>query len=217
MAKSTDNKALQNLLALTEERYDRLLNVLKYESINLQDFLDYSLNEAIELTKSKIGYIYFYSENKKQFILNSWSRDVMKECNITNAQTTYDLKKTGIWGEAVRQRKPIVLNDYKAPNPLKKGYPKGHAQLYKYMTIPVFHNKEIVAVVACANKETNYTDDDVKQLELFMAAVWLIVEQKKLQNELKAKTAELEKTNSFLIGREAKMVALKEEIEKLKK
>jgi hypothetical protein len=35
----------------------------------------------------------------------------MKECSIANPATCYDLDKTGIWGEAVRQRQPIMLND----------------------------------------------------------------------------------------------------------
>ena len=72
---------------------------------NVQELLDIALEEAINLTESKIGYIYHYNEQKEEFTLNTWSRDVMKECTIANPQSLYPLEKTGIWGEAVRQRK----------------------------------------------------------------------------------------------------------------
>lgn len=73
----------------------------------------------------------------KQFTLNTWSAGVMEQCMVVEKNTIYDLEKTGIWGEAVRQRKPIIINDFDAPNSLKKGYPQGHVQLHKYLTIPV--------------------------------------------------------------------------------
>lgn len=41
-------------------------------------------------------------------------------------------------GEAVRQGKPIILNDFQKEHALKKGYPEGHAPLNKFMTIPIF-------------------------------------------------------------------------------
>ena len=31
-----------------------------------------------------------------------------------------------LWGEAVRQRRPVITNDYEAPNPKKKGNPDQH-------------------------------------------------------------------------------------------
>ena len=32
----------------------------------------------------------------------------------------YQVKDTGLWGEAIRQRIPVITNDYAAPNPLKR-------------------------------------------------------------------------------------------------
>lgn len=46
----------------------------------------------------------------------------MPACTVANPSTIYKLEKTGIWGEAVRQRRPIMVNDFDAPEPLKKGY-----------------------------------------------------------------------------------------------
>jgi len=36
-----------------------------------QELLDHALEEAIRLTSSKIGYVYFYNEEKQEFTLNT--------------------------------------------------------------------------------------------------------------------------------------------------
>jgi len=174
------NKSKRNATRLTG-----LLNIMQYRTRTTQEFLDYALDEVIRLTESKIGYIYFYNEKSRQFILNTWSKDVMKECTIANPQTCYELDKTGIWGEAVRQRKPIIVNDFPAEHPLKKGYPEGHAPLSRFLTVPVFNEDQIVAVVGIANKARDYDESDVLQLTLFMDAVWKSVDIKMSEEKLR--------------------------------
>jgi PAS domain S-box-containing protein len=173
----TEIKEAVEELRLREERLKSLVDILQSRHDSVQEFLDLALNEAIKLTESKIGYIYHYNETRKEFALNTWSKDVMKECAITEPQTVYMLEKTGIWGEAVRQRKTLIVNDIHAPNPLRKGYPQGHVELHRFMTIPIFRNDKIVAVVGVANKESEYTGNDTLQLTLLMDSVWNIVGQ----------------------------------------
>ena len=187
----TERKRAEEALQHDEARFRSLATILQHPAPSVQAFLDFALDEAIKLTGSKIGYIYFYHADRKQFVLNTWSKDVMKECTIVNPQTCYELDKTGFWGEAVRQRKPIILNDFQAAHPLKKGYPEGHARLDKYMTIPVFSGGEIVAVVAVANKAGDYDQTDVMQLRLLMDAVWRVLERKRAEEALRGSEAEL--------------------------
>lgn len=165
----------------SENHLARLLRIMQYQAKNNQDFLDYTLSEAIGITESKIGYIYHYYEERQEFVLNTWSKDVMKECSVTGAPSCYELEKTGIWGEAVRQKKPIIINDFHQENPLKKGYPEGHVRLNKFMTTPVFSNDRIVGVVGVANKETDYTQEDLLHLQLLMDAVWKVLEARRNQ------------------------------------
>lgn len=180
----TKRKQAEDELKLEEARLEGLLRISQYHADTVQGFLDYALDEAIRLTGSKIGYIYFYNENKKEFILNSWSKEVMKECAVVNPRTRYELEKTGIWGEAVRQRKAIIKNNFQAHDKLKKGYPEGHVHLNRFLSIPVFSNKKIVAVVGVANKETGYFDADTRQLSLLMDAVWKYSERIEVEKKL---------------------------------
>ncbi len=179
----TEERAAEQEVRRNEARLRSLTSILQHPSDSVQDFLDYALNEAIQLTGSKIGYLYRYYEDRQQFVLNSWSREVMQECAVRNPQTCYELNKTGLWGEAVRQRQPILVNDFTADHPLKKGYPEGHANLLKYLTVPVFSRDQIVGVVGVANKETDYHETDILQLTLLMEAVWKVVEQRQAQDK----------------------------------
>ncbi|MCF8363154.1 MAG: GAF domain-containing protein [Prolixibacteraceae bacterium] len=190
-------------IKLNNERLESLLKITQFKTQSIQELLDFALSEAIKLTNSKIGYIYFYQENTRQFILNTWSDGVMEECSVMDPQTVYDLDKTGCWGEAVRQKKPIVINNYQEANPIKKGTPKGHVPLLKFLTIPVMMEGKIVAVAGVANKDTDYNDADIRQLTLLMDNVWKISERLELVNNLeiaKEKAEESDRLKSAFLA-----------------
>jgi len=180
IAEIFDRKSYLDPIQHRETRLESILNILEYKTDSVQEFLDNALDEVIMLTHSKIGYIYFYDEANKEFILNSWSKDVLEECKIVEQQTRYRLEKTGLWGEAVRQRKPIIENDFQRTNSYKKGYPEGHVQLYKFLTVPIFFEEHIVAVVAVANKKTDYDQDDILNISLVMNSIWKTVEIRRM-------------------------------------
>ncbi|HRD50833.1 MAG: GAF domain-containing protein [Candidatus Competibacter sp.] len=202
----TERQRAEEEVRRNEARMRSLVSILQYQTDSVQEFLDYALNEAIELTGSTIGYLYRYYEDRREFVLNSWSREVMRECNIVNSQTCYELDKTGLWGEAVRQRRPILVNDFAAAHPLKKGYPDGHAELRKYLTVPVFSRGNIVGVVGVANKSADYHETDILQLTLLMEAVWKVVERRQAEDN------ERQAVRSFrMLSRCNKAIALAQE------
>lgn len=186
MVDVTARKQAEALAQHHQQVLQRLTTILQHSAASLQEFLDFALQQAIELTESRLGYLYFYDEERREFTLNSWSRDVMLECTITDPQTCYELDKTGLWGEAVRQRRPLLVNDFQAEHPLKRGYPEGHAVLYKYLTVPLFSEQRIVAVVGVANKDDDYDQTDILKLRLLMDGVWKVVERRRAEDALRA-------------------------------
>jgi len=187
----TERKRMEEASRLNEARLESLMRITQKESCSIQELLDLALGETIELTGSQIGYIYFYDEERREFTLNTWSKGVMEACAVAQKLTTYQLDKTGLWGEAVRQRRPIIVNNFQAPHPHKKGYPAGHVPLTRFLTIPVFSDQKIVAVVGVANKAGDYDDTDVRQLTLLMDAVWKIVERRRAEEFAQAENAKL--------------------------
>lgn len=166
------------------ERLKLMQEVSQYHASSVQELLDFSLAKVIALTDSSIGYIYHYYEEDHQFVLNTWSKGVMEACSVAEPQSIYHLEKTGLWGEVVRQRIPIIVNDFAAINPLKKGYPEGHVPLSRFLSIPIFDDDKIVAVVGVSNKVLPYDQSDVLQLTLMMEGVWKIAARLKLEEQI---------------------------------
>ena len=193
-----------------------MFNVVNKEYSSISDWLDYVLNEMIKMTDSEFGYIYLFDEKTNELTLNSWSKGVMPECMVAEKKSVYQLETTGIWGEVIRQRKPIIINDFDAPNPLMKGYPEGHVKLKKWMAIPVFEDNEIVATVGLANRHDDYDDNDIYQVTSLMSGVWNMIERAKFRDKL-----EVEKNKYFStlvsIGDGVMVVGLDERIEMINK
>ncbi len=180
-------KFIQDELNKTEKRLQSQLKISQYKTDSIQELLDVSLQESIHLTESKIGFFNFYSEEKKQFTLNTWSKETMEKCSIVDPQSVQNLDTVGCWGEAVRQRKAFFINDFSKKNKYFKGIPEGHVKLEKFLTVPIFRDNQIVAVVGVANKASDYTENDILHLNLLMASALLVVE--KLQYNLEINEA----------------------------
>ena len=181
----TDRKREEAREQSINRRQQAQLRLSAMGEVTSQEVMDFGLEEVLKLTESAVGYIYLYDEDQRLFTLYSWSREVLPTCAIMDKQTRYELGQTGLWGEVVRQRSPIVVNDFAESHVKKKGYPEGHVPLIRFLSIPVMQQDRIVAVVGVGNKEQPYTDDDVLQLQLFMDGLWNIVERRRTETDLR--------------------------------
>jgi PAS domain S-box-containing protein len=181
---------MEEALRLDESRLEAVWQLSQMTRASLQEITNFALEEGVRLTRSKIGYLAFMNEDETVLTMQAWSKGAMGECAVADKTFVYPVETTGLWGEAVRQRRPIITNDYGAPNPHKKGYPPGHVHIRRHMNIPLFDGDRIVAVAGVGNKEEDYDDSDVRQLTLLMhAMLWQI----KRQQAEKALAAEVER------------------------
>lgn len=150
------------------------------------ELLDSALEEAVALTESCVGYIFIYEEDSRLLTLYAWSHAVASSFTAQVERGVWELDGIGLWGEAIRQRKPIITNDYVADNPLKKNFPECSLLLERYVSLPIMRSNRIVALVGVGNKEQPYTEDDVRQLQLFMGGCWNVLERLKARDELMA-------------------------------
>lgn len=181
----SDHKSIEEKSKLIQARHEAMLKLNQMSENTIKDITDFTLEEGIRLTGSDIGYIAFFDEDNKDVKIHSWSKSSLKQCAMTFKPINYKLEKMGLWGEAVRQRKPIIINDYSAPNPFKKGFPKGHVHLVRYMGIPIFDGQRIVMLAGVGNKKEDYDESDVNQLELLMGGMWRIIQRKRAEEKLR--------------------------------
>lgn len=188
----SEQKKARQQLELDETRFEMLYTISEMIAQPEVEILDFALNAITQVTASQIGYIYFLSEDETQLTLHAWSKDVMDQCNVKGIPDVYLVDETGLWGDAIRRREPVITNDYQnLPN--KRGYPEGHVHIINHLNIPVFDGDRIVFLAGVGNKDGDYTEDDVRQLRLVMNGTWRIIQRKRADAELKAAHGELEK------------------------
>ncbi|MHC4540710.1 MAG: PAS domain S-box protein, partial [Planctomycetota bacterium] len=161
-----ERKKAEEELRLDESRLDTLLKLNEMEDVPLREIANFALEEAVKLTGSKIGFMGLVNEDETRMELISWSKAAMDRCTIVDKPLEYSLNGAGIWAEAVRQHRPVIVNDYNTPDPSKKGCPEGHVELLRLMSVPIFEKEHVVALIAVGNKEQEYEESDVRQVRL---------------------------------------------------
>ncbi len=179
-------------LRLDESRLEALLKLNQMSEASFQEITDFALEEAVRLTESTLGYLAFMSADETELTMHAWSKTAMDQCRVIDKPIVYQVDETGLWGEAVRQRKCVITNDYAAPNPAKKGCPEGHVRVTRHMNVPVFDGGRIVALAGVGNKEEPYGDPDIRQLTLLMQGMWQLIQHRRAQEELHRAHDELE-------------------------
>jgi signal transduction histidine kinase len=160
------------------------------ETSSIQEICDFSVEQGVRLTQSEYGYLFFMNDDETVLTVHAWSPEAMNICTVDGQPEVYRVEDTGLWGEAVRQRRPIIANDYQTSE-YRRGIPAGHVPMHRHMNIPVFDGLRIVAVAGVANKPADYGDNDVQQLELIMRGMWRHVQRKRAREALLASEEKL--------------------------
>ena len=180
----SEQKRAQRTLELDEIRFEALYNLSQIINEPEQYILDYALEVCLRVTESTIGYICFVSDDETEMTVHAWSKGAMDQSAIQDHPTVFRVSESGLWGEAIRQRRPVITNDYEACF-FKLGIPGGHVPLNRHMNLPVKDDGKMVLLAGVGNKEQDYTDEDVKQLYLIMDGVWRIIQRKRDETALK--------------------------------
>jgi putative methionine-R-sulfoxide reductase with GAF domain len=134
------------------------------------------------ITKSAYGFFGFVSEDESVMIIHSWSGRVMQDCSMVARPRNFPVCEAGVWGEAIRGRTPLILNNYPAAREGKKGLPAGHVLLCNLLVVPIFSCGRITSVVAVANRLSDYSQEDVDQLTSFFAGIQAIIDEKRAES-----------------------------------
>jgi PAS domain S-box-containing protein len=125
---------------------------------------DHVLERAVQLTESAIGFFHRISEDQSTVLLTTWNQEALRNCTAAY-DTYYPLNEAGNWVDCVRQQEPVVYNDYDH-SPNQRGLPPGHTPVQRFMSIPVLRDGKVRIIFGVGNKAADYSDDDVKQLQV---------------------------------------------------
>jgi PAS domain S-box-containing protein len=201
----------EQTLRLEEARLDALLRLSQMSEASLTDITSFTLEQAIALTQSKIGFVGFLDEEEAVYTLHAVSKDVVKECSVTGDPLQWHVVDAGIWADAIRERRTLFVNDYSLPHPRKKGLPPGHPGVAKFMVVPLIEGGKIVALAGVGNKVADYERSDERQIALLLSGMWGCVQKNRAQEILKESYGALEEKV------EQRTASLRESEERLKR
>jgi two-component system phosphate regulon sensor histidine kinase PhoR len=204
---------LEQSIRLEEARLEALLHLSQITGASLKEITGFTLEQAIVLTQSKIGFVGFLNEDESVYTLHAVSKDVVKECNVTGDPVQWHVVDAGIWADAIRERKTVFVNDYSKPHPRKKGLPSGHPYVERFMVVPIFEGKRIVALAGVGNKASEYGKSEERQLVLLLSGMWGYVQRNRSKEELEKAYNKLESTNARLERQNRQLTALNRELQ----
>ena len=218
-----ERKRTEQTLRLEEARLDALLHLSRMSEASLQEITGFTLEQAINLTTSKIGFVGFLNEDESVYTLHAVSKDVVKECMVTGDPLQWHVADAGIWAEAITERRTLFINDYSKPHRRKKGLPLGHPYVNRFMVVPILEEGKVVALAGVGNKTSDYDVSDERQVTLLLDGMWGYVERnlsrqrlqqayEELEKRVRQRTAELSRVNRELRLANERLESLNEEL-----
>ncbi len=197
----TARRQAEQVVHQQERRLNSLLELSqKASELSEQEIIQLTLEEAVKLTQSQIGYLHFVNPDQETLQLHTWSYQTLATCTAVH-DAHYPLSKAGVWADCARYKQPVIHNDYQQlPN--RRGYPDGHSHLVRHVSVPVLDGDAVSLILGVGNKPSDYHDADVRQMVLVAENLWRIIRRKRLEEQLHQHVRALEEEdrhkNEFL-------------------
>jgi PAS domain S-box-containing protein len=184
-------KRMESRIRLDEARLEALYQLSHMNQASLAEIAGFALDQGIKLTGSEVGFVGLLSEDESTYTLHAVSKDVMPACKVAGDPVHWGVAEAGVWADAIRQRKTLIVDDYSKSHPSKRGMPEGHFALHRFMVVPVLDGKKIVAVAGVGNKTSSYNKEDDRQLSLLLEGMWHYAQRNRAQELLLASSERL--------------------------
>lgn len=178
----TEQKRSNDRIRLHLLRVKSLLDLYQTVAVGSEtDLMEHALESSRSMTESQYGLIGLISPDESDITIHSWSKGVMDKCLVQGNPVHFPVHSAGIWAECIRNREPVIINDYSAYHPAKHGLPKGHVMMKRLLMVPIFDAGKITAIIIVANKKRSYIDDDADALATLGNLMWEVIKTKRLK------------------------------------
>ncbi|WKY44635.1 diguanylate cyclase [Eubacteriaceae bacterium ES2] len=168
-------------IADNEKQLRQLVDMIRYSAGSMQGFLDYTLKQAIELSKSQVGYICYCDEEQVLLSISTGLEKTMSKQEIKSYKKAFLLEHQIAMGKVRKSGEPLVINHFeieqRSPN-------ANHIIINNLMAVPVIRCEKIIGEIGLGNRRGGYKETDVLQMTLLMEAVFNMVIARKAEEEL---------------------------------
>ena len=157
-------------IEVREQKLADTISEIRKNYISLKDepnkFFDFVLQNLIDFTESEYGFIgkIITGENGEPYLKTfsitdiSWNEETRQFYRKGAPEGLEFFNLNTLFGEVIKSGSPLITN-FAAGHPKAAGIPNGHPSLDKFMGIPIWFNKKLIAMVGLANRTLGYSDE----------------------------------------------------------
>ncbi|MDY6945211.1 MAG: PAS domain S-box protein [Pseudomonadota bacterium] len=131
------------------------------------------IDQAMEVARSPLGYLYFVDPAQKTMTLAAW-RDASRPQAVMADSEAQPLGRVALFSDCVRGKQATSSNDL-SRKPQSDGLP----DLTRYVAVPMLSGDDVVAVLGVGNREAGYTEEDQRALAALADGVWRVLHSKR--------------------------------------
>ena len=180
----TEQRRMRQQLMLNEQRLEALYRLTMMENASEYEVLNFVMDSVLKLTNSRNGF-FFIPENEssdKGYLL--WSKDhydFLEEHHLPEDRMPADLiiQMT----DAMGRRNYRSINNGDGVTPLYVVF-NGRMSVMRGIIAPGMEGSRLVCIAGVCNKDCDYEESDLQQLETFINSAWLILRRRRFVQEL---------------------------------
>ena len=188
----TEKRKAQEQTALHAERLKILLDLNRMAEKSKEELLTYAIDACLKITKSRYSFIGFMNEDETELTIHACSELCTDMFPGFEQNKSYQVDLTSIWGDVIRMRKPLIMNQCTEFLQGKGGVSEGGVTFTKVLGVPAFDGEKIAGVVGVAGRHDPYEDGDSQALMAFGSELWTILKQKETLDTLYLKNYAIE-------------------------
>ncbi len=188
-------KKNEEALERDRQRVNALLELAQMTNRPEQEIIDFTIETGARLTDSNIGYIVMFDPSQDVLPFRSLVFGERLNCTVpmkdaegrphTLSPALVDCLRTGA----------AVIHDDFASLPGERVFPEGHFLVHSHMNMPIFDGDHPVGLIGVGNKETPYTEVDIKQLTLLAQGMGSQLSRRRYAENLETAKTEAENAN----------------------
>lgn len=186
-------KALQWELAVNAAMAKLGSAFMKQKSIDDISFL--LLEQAIQLTNSKYGFVGFIDPQSGHFMCPTLAKGIWTGGKIDKKPYCFE-HVNGLLGWVLDNKKPLITNAPESDPRAIGVLPEGHIVIERLLAVPALLGEEqLVGGIFLANSQCDYTGTELEVVEQLANLYAIAVQQKHFENDLAQAILAAEKAN----------------------
>lgn len=161
-------------------------------------FIEHGLNAAEMLTGSEIAFVHFLSDDGESIERTAWSTRTRAEfCKMAHGSHG-KLGNAGMWSEAARRRRPVVVDteDLRLNAP---ALPPGHAAIKRFLVVPIIEQGCVVLVAGVGNRASAYGEAEIESVQLIANDLWRIIQRLRTRDQLSKLSMAVEQSQESIV------------------